>query len=65
MGAGYAINRNLIFANPEKDMITDSFTSFPTVRRAPSERNFSSPAIEKAIVTFKKKVKNKVGKQER
>ena len=59
MGAGYAINRNLIFANPEKDMITDSFTSFPTVRRAPSERNFSSPAIEKAIVTFKKKVKNK------
>src|SRR5687767_12103367 len=32
---------------------------FPVVRVAPAKRNFSSPAIEKAIQEFKSNVKNK------
>ena len=59
LGAGYAINKNLIFANPVNGGIADSSVPFPIVRKELSERNFSSPAIEKAIATFKKEVKNK------
>ena len=59
LGAGYAINKNLIFANPVNGGIADSSVPFSIVRKELSERNFSSPAIEKAIATFKKEVKNK------
>ena len=54
LGAGYAINKNLAFANPANGRMANSFVPFPTVRKELSERNFSSPAIEKAIATFKK-----------
>lgn len=59
LGAGYALHPNLAFANSKNSISADSLTPFPTVRKSPSERNFTSPAIEKAIDTFKKKVKNK------
>ncbi len=58
MGAGYALNKNLMFANSGVASTATSFSSFPTVRKPISERNFKSPAIEKAITTFKQKVKN-------
>lgn len=58
MGAGYALNKNLMFANSGVASTATSFSSFPTVRKPISERNFKSPAIEKAIATFKQKVKN-------
>lgn len=59
LGAGYALHPNLAFANSKNSISADSLTPFPTVRKSPSERNFTSPAIEKAMDTFKKKVKNK------
>lgn len=59
LGAGYALHRNLLGACPENSRAAAPAVSFPTVRKAPSERNFTSPAVEKAIATFKKKVKNK------
>lgn len=59
LGAGYALNSNIIFAGSGNSPVTTSLTSFPTVRKALSERNFSSQAIENAIDTFKQKVKNK------
>ena len=58
LGAGYALNKNLMFANSGVASTATSFSSFPTVRKPISERNFKSPAIEKAIATFKQKVKN-------
>ena len=58
LGAGYALNKNLMFANSGVASTAASFSSFPTVRKPISERNFKSPAIEKAIATFKQKVKN-------
>ena len=42
------------FRSTGKDGIKD----FPIVRVAPGERNFESPAIEKAITTFQKNVKD-------
>ena len=59
VGAGYALHRNLMGACPENSPAATALSPFPTVRKAPAERNFTSPAIEKAIATFKKKVKNK------
>lgn len=59
LGAGYALNKSMVFAHSGNSLERDSLTLFPTVRRVPSERHFKSPAIEKAIDTFKKKVKNK------
>lgn len=47
-----------MFANSGVASTAASFSSFPTVRKPISERNFKSPAIEKAITTFKQKVKN-------
>ena len=47
-----------MFANSGVASTATSFSSFPTVRKPISERNFKSPAIEKAITTFKQKVKN-------
>lgn len=47
-----------MFANSGVASTATSFSSFPTVRKPISERNFKSPAIEKAIATFKQKVKN-------
>ena len=47
-----------MFANSGVASTAASFSSFPTVRKPISERNFKSPAIEKAIATFKQKVKN-------
>lgn len=58
LGAGYALNKNLMLANSGVASTATSFSSFPTVRKPISERNFKSPAIEKAIATFKQKVKN-------
>ena len=58
LGAGYALNKNLMFANSGVASTATSFSSFPRVRKPISERNFKSPAIEKAIATFKQKVKN-------
>ena len=58
LGAGYALNESLLFANPGLASTATSFSSFPTIRKPESERNFMSVAIEKAIATFKQKVKN-------
>lgn len=59
VGVGYALNQSLAFANTGTTLMGDSLTPFPTVRKSVAERNFKSPAIEKAIDTFKRKVKNK------
>lgn len=55
LGAGYALNKSMVFAHSGNSLESDSLTLFPAVRRVPSERHFKSPAIEKAIDTFKKK----------
>jgi meiotically up-regulated gene 157 (Mug157) protein len=39
-------------------LVANLLSGFPVVRRAKSERNFSSVAIEKAIAAFKEKVKD-------
>ena len=59
LGAGYALTGNLLSARQVNSAAPEATTPFPVVRKAPSERNFTSPAVEKAIATFKKKVKNK------
>ena len=40
LGAGYAINKNLIFANPVNGGIADSSVPFPIVRKELSEKKF-------------------------
>lgn len=50
MGAGYFLSANHSFATFK--------ASFPTVRASVSMRRFSSPAIERSILEFKKKVKD-------
>lgn len=49
----------LALMTPKLFMAADYFDDFPVVRVPASQRHFSSPAIENAIKTFSKKVKNK------
>lgn len=44
---------------PKTVLAADFFYDFPVVRTPQSSRKFTSPAIEKAIDAFGKKVKNK------
>lgn len=53
LGAGLLISRNMAFASPNPS------SSYPIVRIPRNKRNFTSPAIEKAIEEFKQSVKNK------
>ena len=59
LGAGYALNESLLFANPGLASTATSFSSFPTIRKPESERNFMSVAIEKAIATLSRRSKMK------
>lgn len=52
LGAGMLISRNRTFASPNP-------SSYPTVRIPLKKRNFTCPAIEKAITEFQNSVKNK------
>lgn len=47
LGAGYFLGNNFAFAMPP---------AYPSVRTAPGARKFTSKAVEKAILEFKKKV---------
>ena len=53
LGAGMMVSKNFLFAAPT------AASSFLTVRIPRQKRNFSSPAVEKAIDEFKSSVKNK------
>ena len=53
LGAGLLISRNMTFASPNPS------STYPIVRIPLKKRNFTSPAIEKAIIEFKNSVKNK------
>ena len=59
LGAGYALNKNLMFANSGVASTATSFSSFPTVRKPISERNFKSPAIEKALLLLNRRSRMK------
>ena len=55
LGAGYAINKNLIFANPVNGGIADSSVPFPIVRKGLSERNFRARQLKRLLLLSKKK----------
>lgn len=58
-GAGYVLTGNAAFANSGTSGMSSPVASpFPTVRKPLAERRFTSDAVESAIATFKKKVKN-------
>ena len=55
LGAGYAINKNLIFANPVNGGIADSSVPFPIVRKELSERNLVARQLKRLLLLSKKK----------